>query len=138
MHFRLRRSPDAGHTIVSDEKGNEVTMYLPENAGGAATGVRPMQMLMMGLAGCSAVDILVILKKQRQRVDDFFIDIDAEREPGKEPSLWQKVHLVFSLAGQVERSKAEKAVELSMLKYCSVTETLRRAGAEISWEIVLL
>lgn len=135
MHLFLQRTEDARHTIATDEAGNEVRMYLPESAGGAATGVRPMQMLLMGMAGCASVDVLVILKKQRQEVRDFRIDIEAEREPGKEPSLWQKSHLVFTFAGKVDPAKAEKAVEMSMTKYCSVSETLRRAGTDLSWEV---
>lgn len=134
MQFRIHRSPDAQHTIATDPAGNQVQMYLPEIAGGAATGVRPMQMLIMGLGGCASVDILTILKKQRRRVDDFTVDIEAERAPDKEPSLWEKVHLVFIVTGDVSQEKAEKAVEMSMLKYCSVSETLRRAGGALTWE----
>lgn len=134
MQFRIHRSPDAQHTIATDAAGNQVQMYLPETAGGAATGVRPMQMLIMGLGGCAAVDILTILKKQRRRVDDFTVDIEAERAPDKEPSLWDTVHLVFTVTGDVSLEKAEKAVEMSMLKYCSVSETLRRAGGALTWE----
>jgi putative redox protein len=136
MQFKLQRSPDGGHTIATDAAGNQLEIYLPENAGGAATGIRPMQVLIMGMAGCAAVDILVILKKQRQQVEDLRMDIQAEREPNKEPSLWQTVHVVFTVIGQVEQAKAEKAVELSMLKYCSVTETLRKAGADVTWEVL--
>ncbi len=135
MKIELRRSADALHTIATDEKGNEVTIYLPEIAGGAATGIRPMQLLIMGMGGCAASDILMILKKQRQQVAGFNIDIDAEREPGKEPSLWEKAHLVFRFSGKVDKSKAEYAVRLSMEKYCSATETLRRSGTELSWEV---
>ncbi|MBK7936533.1 MAG: OsmC family protein [Lewinellaceae bacterium] len=135
MKIRIHRTGDALHTVASDEKGNEVTLYLPESAGGAATGIRPMQMLIMGMGGCAAVDVLTILKKQRQQVTGFSIDIEAEREPGKEPSLWQTAHLVFIFSGKVDRAKAEHAVQLSMQKYCSVSETLRRAGASLSWEV---
>ena len=135
MKIRIHRTADTLNTVATDEKGNEVTLYLPEIAGGGATGIRPMQMLIMGLGGCTAVDVLTILKKQRQQVTDFSIDIEAEREPGKEPSLWQTAHLVFAFSGKVDRAKAEHAVKLSMQKYCSVTETLRRAGTAITWEV---
>lgn len=94
-----------------------------------------MQLLIMGMGGCAASDILMILKKQRQQVAGFNIDIEAEREPGKEPSLWEKAHLVFRFSGKVDKSKAEYAVRLSMEKYCSATETLRRSGTELSWEV---
>ncbi len=135
MHIQLNLAPDASHTVVADEAGTEVSIYLPESAGGAGTGIRPMQMLIMGLAGCSAIDVLMILKKQRQEVRDFRIDIDAEREPNKEPSLWQEAQLVFRVFGAVDVEKAEKAVALSMEKYCSVAATLGAAGANLTWRV---
>jgi putative redox protein len=138
MKITIQRAPDGSHTTATDEQDNAVSLYVPEIAGGAATGVRPMQMLIMGLGGCAAVDILLILKKQRQEVTDFKIEIAAEREPDKEPSLWQKAHMVFSFAGKVEEGKARKAVALSMEKYCSVAETLRLAGADLTWEISMI
>jgi putative redox protein len=137
MQMRIQRSSDAQYTIGTDPAGNEVKMYLPDTAGGSGTGVRPMQMLIMGLGGCSAVDVLLILKKQRQQVDDFWIEITADREPDVEPSLWQTAQLVFHFKGLVAIEKAEQAVRLSMEKYCSVSETLRRAGTEITWTVVV-
>ena len=135
MKIQLKLAPDGTHTIATDEQNNAVNLYLPETAGGASTGIRPMQMLIMGLAGCAAVDILLILKKQRQEVTAFSVDIEADREQDKEPALWTNAHLVYSFLGQVDPAKAQKAIELSMEKYCSVAETLRRAGAELTWEM---
>jgi putative redox protein len=134
MRIQVFRAADGSHTTAHDEAGNAVQMYLPEIAGGAATGVRPMQMLIMGLGGCAAVDILLILKKQRQEVTDFRVDIEAEREANKEPALWQTAHLVFSFEGGLDPKKAINAIEMSMEKYCSVSATLRLAGASITWE----
>lgn len=94
-----------------------------------------MQMLLMGLGGCSAIDIVMILKKQKQVIDDFEISIDGEREEGKEPSLWKNVIVHFKLKGQIEIEKAERAVKLSMDKYCSVSKTLELAGASISYKV---
>ena len=103
--------------------------------GGENYGARPMQLLLMGLGSCSGIDIVSILKKQRQTVEGFSINIKGEREKGKEPSLWTKVHVVFELKGAIDEEKAKKACALSVDKYCSVAETLRRAGAEITWEV---
>ena len=133
----LQMTPDGAQTIATDEAGNQATMYLPESAGGSQQGIRPMQMLLMGMAGCTAVDVLLILKKQRQEVRDFRIELEAEREADKEPSVWQSARLVFYIAGPVDPQKAQRAVELSVQKYCSAAETLRRAGANIEWEIKL-
>jgi putative redox protein len=106
--------------------------------GGHDSGFRPMQLLLVAAGGCANVDVLMILRKQKQQVDGYHITVTGEREPGKEPSLWKKVHLHFELKGAIDPAKAERAMELSMNKYCSVVETLRRAGAEITWEVAVI
>ena len=94
-------------------------------------------MVIMGLGGCSAIDVLMILKKQRQEVTGLRIEIDGEREKGKEPSLWESAHLIFHLTGKIDADKAARAVELSMNKYCSVAETLRQGNTKLTWEVKL-
>lgn len=121
----------------TDAKGHTVRMDTSEETGGSNFGIRPMQMLLMGIGGCSAIDIVMILKKQRQEVKDFSINIKGEREKGKEPSLWENVKLVFTLTGNIDKEKAERACDLSMNKYCSVAETLRRGGTKLGWEVVV-
>jgi putative redox protein len=118
-----------------DEDGHVVKMDSSPQSGGQNFGVRPMQMLLMGLGGCSAIDVLAILKKQRQEVKDYKMIIKGEREAGKEPSLWNEVAVEFHFYGDVDRDKAVKAVELSLDKYCSVSATLEKAGAAISWKV---
>lgn len=120
---------------ATDAAGHKVHMDTSPDGGGTNFGVRPMQMLLMGLGGCSAIDIVNILKKQRQTIEDFKIHIEGEREAGKEPSLWKDVTIVFELKGVIDPEKAKRACELSMDKYCSVAETLRRAGGELKWEL---
>jgi putative redox protein len=118
-----------------DANGHVVRMDSSNESGGINFGIRPMQMLLMGLGGCSAIDIVTILKKQRQEVKDFSIKIEGEREAGKEPSLWQDVNIVFVLTGTIEIEKALRACELSMNKYCSVAETLKRSGTNLTWSV---
>jgi putative redox protein len=122
----------------TDAMGHTVRMDTSDETGGEDFGIRPMQMLLMGIGGCSAIDIVMILKKQRQEVKDFSIKIEGEREKGKEPSLWEDVKVIFTLTGNIEKEKAERACELSMNKYCSVAETLRRGGTKFSWEVVVV
>ena len=131
-----RKKGDFGFE-AADANGHTVRMDTSIETGGDNFGVRPMQMLLMGLGGCSAIDIVMILKKQRQQVDDFSIHIEGERELGKDATLWQQVKIVFTLTGTIDKEKAERACELSMNKYCSVAETLKKSGTEISWEVVL-
>jgi putative redox protein len=135
MRIELKRLDDAFHFEAISETGNIAQMDAGENIGGHNKGVRPMQMLVMGLGGCSAIDIVLILKKQRQTIDSFEISIDAEREKDKEPSLWETLQIHFKLKGKIDIKKAERAVQLSMDKYCSVSKTLEIAGAKISYKV---
>ena len=129
-------NPDFGLTIT-DAKGHAMKIDIPADQGGHGDGFRPMQTMLSALCGCSAVDVISILKKQRQTIEGLQIKVDGERQHGIEPSLWEKVHLLFELRGEIDPLKATRAVELSISKYCSVAETLRRAGASISWEVMV-
>ncbi|WP_212004172.1 OsmC family protein [Chitinophaga sp. HK235] len=137
MKIALQRVDDGFNMEAVDEGGHKVLMDSSLENGGKNNGVRPMQMIIMGLGGCSAIDVLMILKKQRQEVKDFRIEIEADREKGKEPSLWETAHIVFHFTGNIDPDKAARAVELSMNKYCSVAETLRQANTKLTWEVKL-
>lgn len=115
-----------GHTVRTDSS---------VETGGANSGIRPMQLMLMALGSCSAIDVVSILKKQRQTIEAFQIVIKGEREAGVEPSLWKTVHMEFQLSGTVDLGKAQRACQLSVDKYCSVAETMRRAGATITWQV---
>jgi putative redox protein len=135
MRIELKRVDGDFHFEANSETGNIAHIDGSENIGGQNKGVRPMQMLIMGLGGCSAIDIVLILKKQKQQVDGFEITIDAERETGKEPALWENIVLHFKLKGKIDKDKAERAVSLSVEKYCSVAKTLELAGAKITYKV---
>ena len=137
MKVTLERIDDAFQFEAKDANGKTVVFDAGPNTGGKGNGVSPMQTLIMAAGGCSAIDVILILRKQKQEITSFKIEIDGEREQGKEPSLWQTVHLVFRLDGTIEAEKAKRAVQLSMEKYCSVVKTLEGAGAKISWETIL-
>src|ERR1700744_3482003 len=122
---------------AKDAYGHTALMDSSPETGGREFGIRPMQMLLMGLGGCSGIDIVSILKKQRQTVEHFSMIIDGDREKGKEPSLWEKIHIIFQLKGAIDLDKAQKACALSMEKYCSVAATLREARCKISWEVIV-
>ncbi|MBP5999464.1 MAG: OsmC family protein [Sediminibacterium sp.] len=121
-----------------DEAGQIMNMDIPEDQGGHGKGVRPMQALLSALGGCSGVDVVMILKKQKETLDHYEMVITGERAVGKEPALWETVHIVFKLKGSMTKEKAEKACALSIDKYCSVAATLRAAGAVITWEVEIL
>ena len=119
---------------AKDENGHAVRMDSNPESGGQNFGVRPMQILLMGLGGCSAIDVIMILKKQRQEVRDYKMIIKGDREVGKEPSLWKNITLEFHIYGNVDEDKAKKAVFLSLEKYCSVAATLTGSGTTITTE----
>lgn len=122
---------------ATDENGHVIKMDTNPNNGGQNYGARPMQLLLVGLAGCSAIDVIGILKKQRQEVRDYKMVVNGDREAGVEPSLWKEINIEFHLYGNINRDKAVKAVELSVGKYCSVAATLEQAGANIKWEVFI-
>ena len=117
---------------ATDENGNMVKMDSSPESGGQNYGVRPMQMLLMGLGGCSAIDVIMILKKQRQDVRNYKMIIKGDRETGEEPSLWKNIIIEFHIYGKVDEDKARKAVDLSLNKYCSVAATLTGSGTTIT------
>ncbi|MEM8489124.1 MAG: OsmC family protein, partial [Bacteroidota bacterium] len=86
----------------------------------------------MGLGGCSGIDILSILKKGRQNVEHFSVNLTAERAEGEIPSLFTKVHAHFTLNGDLDSEKVKRAIELSLEKYCSVAKTIE-SSAEITF-----
>ncbi|MEP6467875.1 MAG: OsmC family protein [Parafilimonas sp.] len=120
---------------VTDAYGQFVRIDNSPDQGGDNFGVRPMQLLLISLAGCSGMDVLSILKKQKQTVTDYKTIVRGEREHGVEPSVWKFIDVEFIIYGEVDEAKAHRAADLSITKYCSVAETLRRAGAEIKWSV---
>lgn len=120
-----------------DAYGHVIRLDTSDDTGGTNFGIRPMQSLLMGLGGCSGIDIVSILKKQRLIIEELSIKIQGEREKGKEPSLWETVHIDFIIKGNIPADKAERSCALSIDKYCSVAETLRRSGTKITWNVIV-
>ncbi len=113
---------ESGHTVVMDG---------PPDSGGRNLGVRPMEMLLLGLGGCSAFDVVHILRKSRQQVSDCVADIDAERAE-TDPKIFTRIHVHFTVTGKsLDPKRVEQAVKLSAEKYCSASIMLGKA-AEIT------
>ena len=123
MQVELVRGDEAFHFEASGMSGVPVHIDAAENIGGANAGARPMELLLMGLGGCSAIDVILIMKKQRQRVDDLKISVSGERVKieGTEMTPFRKINVHFKFKGNISESKAQKAIEMSMEKYCSAT-----------------
>ena len=113
----------SGHTIVIDG---------PPEYGGTNQGVRPMELMLMGVGGCSAFDVVHILKKSRQDVTDCVAQIAAERVDAV-PAVFESIHLHFVVSGNgLKEAQVKRAVELSAEKYCSASIMLTKAGVNIT------
>ena len=113
----------SGHTVVMDG---------PESAGGRNIGIRPMEMLLLGLGGCASYDVISILKKSRQGVVNCEAEVDAERVDAV-PAVFKKIHLKFIVSGNnLDEGRVKRAVDLSAEKYCSASIMLEAAGVEMS------
>ena len=132
----------AGEALFLGESGSghAVVMDGPPEAGGRNLGIRPMEMLLIGLGGCSNFDVVSILRKGRQPVESCEVFLDAERA-GEVPKVFTRIHLHFVVKGRgLKEAQVKRAVELSAEKYCSASIMLGRAGVDIShdYEIVEL
>lgn len=136
MKIELIRKNEGFHFDAYNESGNVISMDANAEIGGEEKGFRPMQTLLAGLGGCSAIDVLQILKKQRQQLTHCSISIEADRETGKDMNLFKTIHVHFRLSGVLQAEKVEKALRLSFEKYCSVAAILEKtAQIEYSYEI---
>ena len=137
VKIELERLNDAYHMEAKNELGRTIQMDSSPDDGGSNLAMRPMQLLLAAMGGCSAIDVISILKKQRQDLKDIKITVTGEREKGVTPSLYTEVHAHFKLYGNIDKDKAEKAVSLSIEKYCSVSKTLElRATVTYSVEVI--
>jgi putative redox protein len=118
----------SGHAIVMDGA--------PEH-GGRNLGIRPMEMLLLGLAGCTAFDVVMILNKSRQDIVDCEVLVDSDRAD-EVPKVFTRIHIHFVVSGNdLDAAKVEKAVNLSAEKYCSASKMLS-ATAEITHDFEIV
>ena len=118
-HMSFVGESDSGHSVVMDGS--------PE-AGGRDLGIRPMEMLLLGLGGCTAFDVISILRKARQQVVDCEVELEAERAE-EIPRVFTKIHVHFIVSGKnLEATRVAKAVALSADKYCSASRMLEKTA----------
>lgn len=130
MQARIKWVQDA--TFIGESgSGHAVVMDGPPDHGGRNLGIRPMEMLLLGMGGCTAFDVVMILKKSRQPVADCVVELEAERADS-EPKVFTRIHAHFIVSGNgLTEKKVKNAVRLSAEKYCSASIMLGRT-AEIS------
>ncbi|ADB38848.1 OsmC family protein [Spirosoma linguale DSM 74] len=136
MQVELVRVDDGFHFEAIGKSGVTQHIDAATDIGGHNAGARPMEMLLMGLAGCSAIDVILILKKQKQVIEDFRLKVDGLREKDAVPAPFKKIHITYLLKGQLNADKVKRAIDLSMDKYCSATAQFRpSADITYSFEI---
>lgn len=121
--FQLQSTSEDGHTVISD--GGEAI-------GGSNSAMRPMQMLLSSVGACSSIDIILLLKKQRQNLKDIRIAVSGTRRD-EEPRIFTDIHVSYTLVGDIDDKKAERACRLSMEKMCSVSLMLKAGGVNVTW-----
>jgi putative redox protein len=118
----------SGHTVVMDG---------PPEAGGRDLGIRPMEMLLLGMGGCTAFDVVTILKKARQNITACDVELQAERAQDL-PKVFTRIHLHFTLHGkELSESQVKRAIDLSSEKYCSASIMLGKT-AEITHDFTIV
>ncbi len=135
MNVNLKLINDAVHFEAS-APSSDVTVHIdgsPE-IGGLGLGVRPMELVLMALSSCSSLDLVSILRKQKQVITDFSVATTSQRREAI-PHIFTHIHMDFTLSGQIDPVKAEKAAELAVRKYCSVHDMLVAGGVEITYAI---
>ena len=134
MTISINRTDNDFKMEAVNENGNKIIMDGSAEIGGHNSGFRPMQLLLAAVGGCSAIDVISILKKQKQEIESFNVEVEGEREKIEDYSLFREICLHFKIRGKVDLEKAEKAVKLSVEKYCSVSKTLE-ATAIITYKV---
>jgi len=130
MKARIKWTEQA-QFIGSSDSGHAVVMDGPADGGGRNLGLRPMELVLLGTGGCTAYDVVDILKKSRQPIRDCVVEIDAERAD-EAPKVFTRIHIRFIVTGKgLSEAAVKRAVDLSAEKYCSASIMLKRAGVEI-------
>ena len=135
MKIALQRKNKAVHFEASSELSPiKVNIDGSDAIGGEGKGVRPMELVLMALGSCSVFDLTTILQKQRQEIDDIQVEVEGQRRD-EIPNIFTKIHINFSLKGNIDEVKAQKAAELAVKKYCSVHDMLAAGGVDISYSL---
>lgn len=129
---------DGAMFVAESGSGHSVVLDGPEDAGGRNMGIRPMEMLLLGVGGCSSFDVVNILRKGRQQVTGCRTELDAVRADSV-PAVFEKIHLHFVVSGRnLDPEKVRRAVELSVEKYCSASIMLGRAGVDLTHDFEIV
>ncbi len=128
---------DGALFVAEGGSGHTFTMDGSPDVGGRNLASRPMEAVLMGMGGCTAIDVVSMLKKQRQDIEGVEVSLEAERAD-EHPKVFTRVKLVYTVRGRkLNKALIERAVSLSDEKYCSATAMVRKS-AEITHDLVLV
>jgi len=136
MKIKLKRVNDDFYFQATNERGHKIEIDSRKEFGGNDLAPSPMELLLMSIAGCSAIDIISILKKQKQQIDFFETEVDGTRVKEGDATPFKEINLTIYLEGKIEPNKALKAAQLSFEKYCSVAKTIEPT-AVINYKVIL-
>ena len=127
MQIKLKRKNNKFNFEAINEGGQTVEIDANPAIGGEGRGFRPMEMMLVGLGGCSGIDMVNILTKQKEELTDIQIEINATRRT-EEPPIFEEIDINFSLHGNLNEQKVARAINLTFDKYCSVANILSRSA----------
>jgi putative redox protein len=133
MKIKLERINDAFHMRSTNESGQSVDADGSPAIGGENKGMRPMEMFLSSLASCSTIDIILLLKKQRQQLEHIEVEVEGKRREGQIPAVFTDIHLHYILHGDLDPKKAERACRISVEELCSVSKMIEKT-VNITWE----
>lgn len=116
-----------------NSQGRTIVMDAPLAAGGTDEGVRPIEALLMSLAGCSSTDVMAILEKRKQEVSLFSVHVEGDRKNAT-PAVFEEIRIHFQLKGKVKQEELDDAIRLSADKFCSVGAMLAAGGVKLVWK----
>lgn len=136
MNINLIRKSGKFNFEAENEGGFTVELDAKAAIGGEGKGFRPMEMLLVGLGGCSGIDMVNVLTKQKEPLDDIKIAINATRKDEEMPPIFDVIDIHFDLTGDLNPAKVERALAMTFDKYCSVSNILgRSAKINFTYEI---
>lgn len=128
MNINLIRKSGKFNFEAENESGFNVELDAKAAIGGEGKGFRPMELLLVGLGGCSGIDMVNVLTKQKEPLDDIKIAINATRKDEEMPPIFDVIEIHFELFGDLSTAKVERALAMTFDKYCSVSNILGRSA----------
>lgn len=128
MNINLIRKSGKFNFEAVNEGGFTVELDAKAAIGGEGKGFRPMEMLLVGLGGCSGIDMVNVLTKQKEPLEDIKIAINATRKDEEMPPIFDEIEIHFDLSGDLNPAKVERALAMTFDKYCSVSNILGRSA----------